>query len=235
MIEAILWDNDGVLVDTEHLYFEATQQVLQSVGIPLSEAQYIELFLVQGKGAWHLAEAQGARPIEVERLRSERDAAYVRLLRQGPRVLNGVACALDALHQKYVMGIVTSSKREHFDLIHASTGLLPYFDFVLASGDYARSKPDPDPYLAAITCSGVAPEACVAIEDSERGLASATRAGIRCIVVPSRLTRGRAFAGAHRVLESASDIPAALQQPAMHSSPATHRLSMGVDERAPRT
>ena len=61
--KAILWDNDGVLVDTEQLYFEATQQILQSVGIELTKEQYIELFLVQGKGAWHLAEERrhGAR------------------------------------------------------------------------------------------------------------------------------------------------------------------------------
>jgi beta-phosphoglucomutase-like phosphatase (HAD superfamily) len=51
MIKAILWDNDGVLVDTERLYFLATQYVLATVGIPLTTAQYIDLFLVQGKGA----------------------------------------------------------------------------------------------------------------------------------------------------------------------------------------
>lgn len=50
MINAISWDNDGVLVETEHLYFEATQHVLSSIGIPLTQEQYIELFLVEGKG-----------------------------------------------------------------------------------------------------------------------------------------------------------------------------------------
>jgi HAD superfamily hydrolase (TIGR01509 family) len=208
--KAILWDNDGVLVDTEHLYFEATRDVLKSAGILLTEEQYIELFLVQNKGAWHLAEDQGVPANEVLKLREERNALYAQRLSQASRLVDGITSVLDALHGKYIMGIVTSSRRDHFDLIHQSTGLLKYFDFVLASGDYARSKPDPDPYLKAIERSGVGRDECVAIEDSERGLESATRAGIRCLVVPSRLTRGCRFAGAHRILGSASEIPAVL-------------------------
>jgi beta-phosphoglucomutase-like phosphatase (HAD superfamily) len=59
MIEAIFWDNDGILVETEHLYFQATRHVLETIGVALTEADYIQLFLVQGTGAWHLAEKQG--------------------------------------------------------------------------------------------------------------------------------------------------------------------------------
>ena len=210
MTNAVFWDNDGVLVDTEHLYFQATQQVLRSVGVQLTEEQYIDLFLVQGTGAWHLAEEAGISPAAFEGLREARNALYAQWLGQAPRLLPGVAGVLEALHGKYIMGVVTSSRRDHFNLIHQSTGLLKYFDFVLAEGDYARSKPDPEPYLRAIERSGVAPEACVAIEDSERGLASAIRAGIRCMVVPSTLTRGHRFLGAYRILESVSDVPAAL-------------------------
>jgi hypothetical protein len=62
MIKAIFWDNDGVLVDTERLYFHATQHVLATVGILLTKEQYIALFLVQGKGAWHLAAEKGISP-----------------------------------------------------------------------------------------------------------------------------------------------------------------------------
>ena len=69
---------------------------------------------------------------------------------------------------------------------------------------------DPDPYLRAVERSGVGHEACMAIEDSERGLESATRAGVRCIVVPSELTRGGRFLGAHRVIGSVSDVPMVL-------------------------
>ena len=76
MIDAIFWDNDGVLVDTEHLYFEATRDVLDTIEIPLTEDDYRELFLLQGRGAWHLAEARGIPPPEVEALRQRRNARY---------------------------------------------------------------------------------------------------------------------------------------------------------------
>src|SRR5262249_41012478 len=109
-----------------------------------------------------------------------------------------------------VMGVVTSSRRDHFDLIHERTGLLQYFDFVLTAGDYPRTKPHPDPYLAAVERSGVEAGACMAIEDSERGLEAATQAGVRCIVVPTALTCCGRFEQAHLVLQSVREIPEAL-------------------------
>jgi HAD superfamily hydrolase (TIGR01509 family) len=210
MIKAIFWDNDGVLVDTEHLYFQATRHVLASVGIRLTEKEYIELFLVQGRGAWHLAEQYGIAPAEIDRLRNERNALYGEWLAGAPRPTAGIARVLDALHGKYVMGVVTSSRKDHFDLIHRATGLLKYFDFVLTASDFSRVKPDPEPYLRAVERTGFGPEACVAIEDSERGLASAMSAGISCIVVPTALTQGGNFGGAHRILGSIGELLAVL-------------------------
>ena len=204
--KAIFWDNDGVLVDTEHLYFQATQDVLASVGIPLNRDDYVELFLVQGRGAWHVAEQRGIDPGDIERLRNERNALYSDLLAQAPRVIPGVTQVLDALHGKYVMGIVTSSRKDHFDVIHRATDLLKYFDFVLTASDFTRVKPDPEPYLRAVERSGVGAQACVAIEDSARGLEAARGAGIGCIVVPTALTQGSDFSGADRILGSIAEI-----------------------------
>jgi HAD superfamily hydrolase (TIGR01509 family) len=206
VFEAIFWDNDGILVETEQLYFQATQQVLNGVGVALTEADYIQLFLVQGRGAWHLAEEHGIPASEIGRLRDERNALYSEWLAQAPRLTDGITEVLDALHGKYVMGVVTSSRKDHFDLIHRTTGMLKYFDFVLTADDFSRVKPDPEPYLMAVARSGIDPGACVAVEDSERGLQSATAAGISCIVVPTGLTRGGTFAGAHRILNSVAEI-----------------------------
>jgi HAD superfamily hydrolase (TIGR01509 family) len=209
-VKAIFWDNDGVLVDTEQLYFETTRQTIAPTGIDLTEAEFVELFLVQGRGAWHLLEERGVPLDEIDRLRDLRNATYAAELERAPRLVPGITDVLDALHGRYVMGIVTTCSRDHFDLIHRDSGLLKYFDFVLTPDDYPRKKPHPDPYLRAVEVSGVAPAQCVAIEDSERGLQSATAAGLRCFVVQTRLTRGRAFAGAARVLAAIGDLPAAL-------------------------
>ena len=100
------------------------------------------------------------------------------------------------------MGIVTSCLKAHFDIIHEGTGLLPYFDFVLAREDYQKSKPDPEPFLTAVTQNGLRREECIIVEDSARGLAAAEAAGIRCIVVPNRLTHKSNFSGAYRVVKN---------------------------------
>ena len=207
MIEAIFWDNDGVLVDTEHLYFEATRRVLSSIGIELTETDYRDLFLVRGTGAWHLAEARGIEQAQIDALKSARNALYATLLAEAPRLIPGVSETLQALHGRYAMGIVTSSRRDHFDVIHRDTGVLKYFEFVITADDCPRTKPCPDPYLRALERSGRPAAACLAIEDSQRGLDAATTAGIRCLIIPSRLTSPQKFEDALAVLPSVVELP----------------------------
>ena len=203
---AIFWDNDGVLVDTEELYFKATQRVLADAGIPRTEADYIELFLIQGRGAFHLASERGMSVAEVDRLREERNTLYGQWLTTETRILDDVHDVLQALHGRYVMGVVTSSRKDHFDLIHAQTGLLKYFDFVLTAADFRRVKPDPEPYRRAVERSGFAASECLAIEDSARGLEAAVGAGVPCVIVPTRLTRGCEFPGAASILSSLHEL-----------------------------
>ena len=206
MIKAILWDNDGVLVDTEHLYFRATQEVLETIGFELTQEHFLELFLIEARGAWHLVRERGYSEEEIEALRQRRNQLYAQYLRTETRLMEGVEDVLAELHGKYTMGIVTSSLREHFDIIHASSGLLKYFDFVVASGDYTMYKPHPEPYLVALDRAGCRAEEAIAIEDSLRGLLAATGAGIRCYVVPQRLTAGSDFAAAYKVLTNIRDL-----------------------------
>jgi HAD superfamily hydrolase (TIGR01509 family) len=204
-LRAVFWDNDGVLVDTEELYFDATRTVLEQAGFALGIAEYVDIGLRQGRSMFELVrEAFGDR--EVERLRGVRNALYAERLAGGVAALDGVEPVLAALHGRVAMGVVTSSNPDHFELIHRGTGLLRYFDFVLTNRDYAHSKPHPAPYLAALERCGLAPEQCIAVEDSERGLAAARAAGLRCIVVPRGLTRGGDFNGAYRILDDAHDI-----------------------------
>jgi HAD superfamily hydrolase (TIGR01509 family) len=206
-IAAILWDNDGVLVETEHLYFQATREALAEMGVSFSEAEYIEYLLKDSRGAWHLAEDAGIAPEHIAAMKQWRNKRYGELIAQAPRVIDGVPETVAALAPHYAMGIVTSSRREHFDIAHAQSGLLEHFAFVIASGDYPRSKPAPDPYLLGLERIATEPRACVVVEDSERGLQAATAAGLPCIVIPSGLTRGGDFTGAAAVLESVRELP----------------------------
>ncbi len=211
MLRAVLWDNDGVLVDTEELYFRASREVLAGAGIELTRAHYMDVSMRQGLSVFDLAAAQGVDAERIEQLRLARNDLYGRLVSAGNLVIDGVAETLRALHGRVAMGIVTSSRRDHFELIHATTGLLPYFDFVLTREDFVQSKPHPDAYLAALERGGLHADECVAVEDSERGLVAATAAGLRCLVVPTALTRGSDFRAAHKVLRDVREVVAEIR------------------------
>lgn len=210
-IKAIFWDNDGVLVDTERLYFEATRQVLASVDVHLDHGTYREFFLKQSQGAWHLAAEQGLSAVHVETLRLERNQVYSELLRQQATAIDGAEMTLQRLTTRFTMGVVTTSHRDHFDIIHDRTGFRQYFDFILTREDYGQSKPDPEPYLCALEQVGCQPEECVVVEDSERGLLAAHAAGLRCWVIPTALNHAGDFRLADRVLGHISEVVTHLQ------------------------
>jgi HAD superfamily hydrolase (TIGR01509 family) len=199
-MKAILFDNDGVLVDTEALYFRANREVLATVGVDLDEAAYVELFLRQGTGAFHLAAARGVSPDEILALREARNRRYEEMVSQEEILIRGVLDVVRRLSQRFRLAIVTSAEPEPFARTHARTGLLPFFEVVVTRADTVRAKPDPDPYLLGVSRLGLPASECLVIEDSERGLRAAKAAGLACWVIPSGLTRGSDFTSADAVL-----------------------------------
>jgi HAD superfamily hydrolase (TIGR01509 family) len=210
MIKALLWDNDGVLIDTEALFFQATRDVLIGAGIDLSRELYVEYALQKGQSCFDLAAARGWSASRISELRAQRDREYSALLLTGPGPMKHVRETLALLRRRFRMAIVTTSKAEHFHLMHRDSGLMEFFEFAITREDYEHSKPNPEPYITALNRLQLAAEECVAIEDSQRGLAAANGAGIRCIVVPSGLTEGGDFRKATKILDSLSALPESL-------------------------
>jgi HAD superfamily hydrolase (TIGR01509 family) len=206
VVRAILWDNDGVLVDTEHLYFGATRDALAGLGVALDLDGYRALSLTQGRSCFDLAREAGVDDGAIDAARRERDAVYHARVRAGVELIDGVRETLEALHGLLPMAIVTSSRPENLHAAHRHHAIDRYFELVLASGDYARSKPHPDPYLTAAERLGLAPEDCLVVEDSARGLQAAVAAGIECWVIPNALTVRGDFSCAHRVLGTIREV-----------------------------
>lgn len=204
---ALFWDNDGILVDTEPIYFDVTRISLATLGVELTHDHYLQLSLREGRSCYDLAQGRGVAPEEIERAKQVRNAHYIARLEEGVDPMPGVEATLERLHGEFPMAVVTSSYKEPFGLIHARSGLLRYFDFVLASGDYDRHKPHPEPYLAAAERAGVDPADCWAVEDTERGVQSAVAAGMRAIAIPTELSRGGDFSAATHVLDNIATLP----------------------------
>jgi HAD superfamily hydrolase (TIGR01509 family) len=202
----LLWDHDGVLVDTERWYFEANRAALQHLQIDLSERQYLEI-MAAGRSCWDLARQRQVPEARIDALRAARDALYQEFLHTKPIEIAGVAEVLAELAPRYRMAIITTARRCDFDLIHARRNLRDHFEFVLTVEDYARCKPHPDPYLAGLERFGARRADALVIEDSARGLAAARAAGVDCLIIQNPFTASQDFRGAWQVVDSVRRVP----------------------------
>ncbi|MGK5078845.1 HAD family hydrolase [Janthinobacterium sp. HLX7-2] len=206
-IQGVLWDNDGVLVNTEQLFYESNRDLLLPYGIDLTSKQFFDWFLDNNYGAWHLLLGQGHDIELVDRLRGERTRLFSERLRQaGQLAMPGIKQVLAALRPHVAMGVVTSAYEQHFRISHAATGMLGHFDFVLTREMYLESKPAPDGYQLGLQRLGLAAAHCVAVEDSPRGLRAANAAGLECIILRNHMNRGHAFDDAFCVVESIAEL-----------------------------
>lgn len=206
MIKYLFLDNDGVLVDTEKLYFKATRTIFEKIGIEINEKIYAEYFLKNSNGTWNLAKNLGYNENTISELQFERNNLYSKFLELEVEIIDGAEEVLNQLHGKYKIGIVTSSRKNHFEIIHKQTGFLKYFDFVITGDDVKKTKPDPEPYLKAVQLSNVKKEECIVVEDSERGLIAAINAGLKCYIIPTSLTVNSNFSGAEKILNNIKEI-----------------------------
>jgi HAD superfamily hydrolase (TIGR01509 family) len=183
----VLFDMDGLLVDTEPLWFETEADVMARLGAPWTKQDQEQLLGGSMDNTVGYLLARATRPVppaDVARWMTEgmlRRAAEGRVVvRPGAReLLNEVAAT------GIPYALVTGSQRPFTDAVLASTGFR--FPVTVTGDDVARTKPEPEPYLLAAKLLDADPEQCVALEDSPNGVASATSAGCLVVAVPTLL------------------------------------------------
>lgn len=206
MKKYILFDHDGVLVDTEAWYFRANERALADIGFTLDRDRYLR-DMSQGLGSWAQARAAGIDDETISKQRAARDAYYQHYLRTEAIEIDGVAEILAELSHHVRMAIVTTAKRSDFDLIHENRGITRFMDFVLVRDDYERAKPHPEPYVTALRRFGAAEEEALVVEDSSRGLNAAVAAGIDCVVVHNEFTKTQDFSAATYRIDTLAELP----------------------------
>lgn len=202
----ILWDNDGVLVETEKWYYEASMKALADISIQMEFDAYMKV-MVAGTSVFDVITDYGHSPDDIVIHRARRDQYYQEFLKTEYLDIPEAENVLKTLSSQYKMGIITSSRRVDFDLVHNNRPLIKYMDFVLASGEYPNRKPHPDPYLAGMEKFKATRDETLVIEDSQRGLTSALAAEIDCIIIKNEFTRTQDFTGAKVVMDSIRDLP----------------------------
>lgn len=210
MKKYILFDHDGVLVETEHWYYMANKRALASLGIDLDRDIYLAN-MADGISAWELARAAGLPDAEITRSRELRNRYYQEYFVSEDIEIDGVLSTLAALATTYRMAIVTTSKRADFTLIHERRNILDYLEFCLTREDYNQAKPHPEPYLAGLKRFGASAAETVVVEDSARGLKSAVAAGIDCVVVANDFTKDHDLSAAISKVDKFADLPATIK------------------------
>ncbi|TCD48425.1 HAD family hydrolase [Chlorobium sp. N1] len=206
MKEVLLLDNDGLLLDTERLFFDLTKDFFAEAGLSINEALWAREYLGNAKRSRQIALELGMAPSLADEMLQRRNLEYRRLLSGELPVRPGVLETVRALSGKVRMAMVTGSPRDQVLMMHGRTGLLDHFEHIVADDDVACPKPHPEPYLRALELLGADPASALAVEDSLRGFHSARAAGIDCLVIPNSITRLQRFSGALAVEEHFSAV-----------------------------
>lgn len=205
MRKYVLFDHDGVLVDTERWYYKAGERALADIGLTLDEDQYLR-DMSHGLGTWAQARTAGIDEQTISRQRAVRNDYYQQYLRTAAIEIEGVVETLAELSKYVRMAIVTTAKRADFEIIHDKRQITQFMDFVLVREDYTFTKPHPEPYLTGLRRFEARAEEAVVVEDSSRGLSSAVAAGIDCVVVHNDFTKTQDFSRAAYRIETLAEL-----------------------------
>jgi len=184
----VVFDLDGVLIDSEPLHLRAFQEVLAGYGVSLGEDVYFTTYLVLPD-----RDVLGRLlpdPDRLDEALAAKQRRYLELVATGvPAFADGLA--LLAGTSGWRVGLATGSLRDEAELALRSLGVRDRFQAIVAIEDCRRGKPDPEPYRLAAAALGLSPDRCVAVEDAPGGVRAAKRAGMRCVAVTHTCARER--------------------------------------------
>lgn len=182
---AIIFDMDGVLVDSNAFHLHKWVDLFRAHGIPFSEEELPRMVLGPPNDVtFRRYLSADLTPRQIEELNEELEANFRREIAPHARTLPGAMRLLDECHaQGIIMAVASAAMTRNVDFLISALGLREYFREMLSADDISRPKPDPEIYLKAAGRLGVAPQACAVIEDSFVGIEAAKLAGMKCLAV----------------------------------------------------
>ena len=210
-LQAIVFDFDGVIADTEYLHLRAYQQVLAPEGIAISNQEYFDRYLgYDDAGVFRaLVKDKGLQLDDrrIEELIERKGERYESLAAAGDMLFPGAADFIRAAAAAVPIAIASGALTHEIEEVLERTGLLPLFPVIVGADQTIRSKPDPEPYqtaftrLRSLTGRDLITWRSVAIEDSKWGLLSARGAGLRCVAVTNTYSAAELRADAELVVD----------------------------------
>ncbi|NLV36995.1 MAG: HAD family phosphatase [Clostridiaceae bacterium] len=183
MVKAVIFDMDGVIVDSEPIHFESDRMTMKHYGKYITDEELSRYVGVSNPDMWAELREKYQLEATVEEL-LETQFSYKKLL-IGDRKLEPIDGIRELLEQlkggEVRIGLASSSSREFIEFMLSNLGLAGYFEVVISGEEVQRGKPFPDIFLKAAQGLGVEPSDCMVIEDSGHGVKAAKRAGMRCV------------------------------------------------------
>ena len=185
MIEAVVFDLDGVIVDSEHVWDAVRQELAEERGGTWQDQASRDMMgMSSPEWSRYMHDVIGLSE-PPEEINAEVVRRLEALYREEIPLLPGAVEAVQALAARWPLGLASSSNRELIDLVLETSGLDRWFKATVSSEEVPRGKPAPDVYLEAASRLGVDSRRCAAVEDSENGIRSAKDAGMRVIAIPN--------------------------------------------------
>lgn len=215
MIRAVVFDFNGILADDDPIHMQALRRVAQEEGLTFTEDEYMERYLPLNdqdcfRELWHKHGRQ-ILPGDLDSLIERKGVYYFCAIDRKNVLFKDAEQAVRAAARRGPVGIASGAREREIRHILDQAGLLECFSVIVAAEDVQRGKPDPEPFRLACDrlrqfAAGLAPDECVAVEDSLGGIQSALSAGMPCLGVAHSYPRGRLQeAKAQWVIDSISD------------------------------
>ncbi len=202
MLEAVFFDMDNTLVNSEWAAARAVRNALARYGRELSKADEEAVIGLPWETIFANTVRDYSLPIGIERLRDEILAEKAAILEGNLTALPGAVEAVKLCAQHWPVAVVSGSYRREIDETLSQIGVQEWVRFFVANDDISPGKPAPDPYLEAARQLGVDPTRCLVFEDSEMGVCSAKAAGMTCVAVAYANETGMDLGGADLVIPS---------------------------------
>lgn len=208
MINAILFDLDGTIIDSELIAFKAILDCYDSWGVKINKADAASVAGKKWEIAFNILFKKYVMPVSQEQASQAILQRYKQRMENEISVVPGVIEAIEffAKDRKLKLALVSGSMRD--DILWALTTLKvkEYFSVILGAEDYPQSKPAPDGYLKAMNALGVKAENCLVLEDSAAGIASAHAAGAKVVAITSTNHFGMDLSNAHASMKDFSGV-----------------------------
>lgn len=202
--KAIIFDRDGVIIDTDALFPESIMYGLKQVGITAKES---DVPWVAGTSMEKFKELLLKKwTFDFDEYRAIQRKYYYDNLDKAPYFTETVEYIKKLHAQNRMLALTTSAAREGTMLILKKVNLDTLFSVIVTKEDCTKLKPDPEPYLLTAKKLGISPEDCVAIEDSSSGVRSAKKSNMYCIAIPNRHTKNQDFSLADKVVNSIEEV-----------------------------